>query len=292
MGLFYFLFLCPERSRLPNRFNTSQIAHRTPEQKKQTTDAVLNRSTIDEQKEMIMTIKAAIKSVYAILLITAAACFSAEVTIAWDPSLTTTTGTPLNDVDHYNLYYSESPSEFTDYVEVNTGTSAQIDNLEYNKQYFFAVKACTDTAESDFSETLAWNAPEMPDTDSDGISDEWETSHFFNLQIANSTTDSDNNGTSDLNEFVAGTDPLNPADQPAITIEDGNQVSFQARTATGTGYQNRARSYSLLFCDNLSAGTWVPVTGMENIAANDQVISYEPAANSLSGYYRTEILLN
>jgi hypothetical protein len=45
------------------------------------------------------------------------------------------------------------------------------------------------------------------DTDRDGISDAWEREHFGNLSSAKSTSDKDGDGVTDLNEFIAGTNP-------------------------------------------------------------------------------------
>ena len=50
------------------------------------------------------------------------------------------------------------------------------------------------------------------DTDADGLPDSWEQLHFGGLARANGTTDSDDDGASDLEEFVSGTDPLDAGD--------------------------------------------------------------------------------
>ena len=48
-----------------------------------------------------------------------------------------------------------------------------------------------------------------PDSDSDGMADDWELVHFNSLTKANSSTDHDKDGFSDVAEFSAGTDPTN-----------------------------------------------------------------------------------
>ena len=45
------------------------------------------------------------------------------------------------------------------------------------------------------------------DTDNDGIADWWEKLHFLNLAIAHQTSHSDGDGVSDLNEYLANTNP-------------------------------------------------------------------------------------
>jgi hypothetical protein len=49
------------------------------------------------------------------------------------------------------------------------------------------------------------------DVDGDGIDDGWETAHFRDTTAADATTDSDGDWFPDLFEFIAGTDPTNPA---------------------------------------------------------------------------------
>ncbi|MFH1811506.1 MAG: PKD domain-containing protein [Pseudomonadota bacterium] len=57
--------------------------------------------------------------------------------------------------------------------------------------------------------TLNWNvAVTVIDSDGDGIADGWEMDKFGNLTTASATTDSDDDGVSDLDEFLRGTDPL------------------------------------------------------------------------------------
>jgi hypothetical protein len=175
---------------------------------------------------------------------------------------------------------------------VADGSSARLTNLEYNKTLYFRVKTCTDLFESDFSEELFWSAPVMPDADFDGLSDDWERLHFGSLSRAGSNTDYDGNGTDDLTEFVAGTDPVNPEDHPSLEIVPNEKVYFFARKATGSGYENRNRRYRLLYSNNLAADDWVPVSNMDNITAENQLVSHNLPTSEASGYYRTEIYLD
>ena len=48
----------------------------------------------------------------------------------------------------------------------------------------------------------------IPDSDSDGMADDWELAHFNSLTKANRSTDHDKDGFSDVAEFSAGTDPI------------------------------------------------------------------------------------
>ena len=48
------------------------------------------------------------------------------------------------------------------------------------------------------------------DSDADGIPDYWEYEHFFNNTTVSSNSDYDGDGFLDVEEYIAGTDPMNP----------------------------------------------------------------------------------
>lgn len=231
------------------------------------------------------------KSMIAVLFVTFACSQAVTVTVEWDPAQTTVEGEPLENVHCYKLFYSETSGSYNDYIVVTNGTSADLE-LEYNKDHYFSVKTCTEDAESDFSDELVWSAPAMADEDADGISDDWETVHFGDLTTADCSTDSDGNGICDRTEFVAGTNPTDALDSPGLMLEANQTVSFEARSVSGEGYQNRVRTYSLEFCEDLASGNWTPVPDMDKITANGQIVRHQIAAGSRKGFYRTQIELN
>lgn len=63
------------------------------------------------------------------------------------------------------------------------------------------------------------------DTNSDGLPDDWQTSHFGLNALAwpRPTVDSDQDGVSDLNEFLGGTDPKDPQDNLSVGIRSTEQ---------------------------------------------------------------------
>jgi hypothetical protein len=73
------------------------------------------------------------------------------------------------------------------------------------------------------------------DTDADGLSDDWELRYFGTTAASNGTADADGDGHTDLQEFLAGTDPINS--QSRLRIEsialEGDDVRVGWRTAGG-----------------------------------------------------------
>lgn len=57
--------------------------------------------------------------------------------------------------------------------------------------------------------SLTAQSMDCPDTDIDGISDDWEMEQFGNLTTANASSDTDKDGASDADEYGAATDPNN-----------------------------------------------------------------------------------
>lgn len=58
------------------------------------------------------------------------------------------------------------------------------------------------------------------DTDGDGIADAWELAYTNSLGGFTAATDSDHDGASDKNEYLAGTNPNDPASKLQITLFD------------------------------------------------------------------------
>jgi Tol biopolymer transport system component len=92
------------------------------------------------------------------------------------------------------------------------------------------------------------------DTDNDGIDDDWERT-YFNTLSRDGFADFDNDGASDRDEFLAGTDPT------------GSGSFFRVLTVTPLGGNstrviwngNPARNYRVEFKDDLSATAWTPL---------------------------------
>ncbi|MBU1695250.1 MAG: hypothetical protein KKC51_14990, partial [Verrucomicrobia bacterium] len=107
------------------------------------------------------------------------------------------------------------------------------------------------------------------DSDMDGMDDEWEQSNFGNLTAANATSDWDNDGSPDGDEFLADTGPKdsNSVLQTQQLATDGHTGGYLVRwRSVGT------RRYAVMFTTNLlnefaplPQATNLPATPPENV---------------------------
>jgi hypothetical protein len=105
----------------------------------------------------------------------------------------------------------------------------------------------------------------IPDFDGDGISDWWETNYFGSVgttnSAANALADSDGDGMSNLDEYLAGTNPTNALSLLKVVFMEtnGSVLSFVAQTNL---------TYAVQWRTNLAGPGWTNLTG---ILASPQV---------------------
>jgi hypothetical protein len=109
------------------------------------------------------------------------------------------------------------------------------------------------------------------------------------------TSDTDGDGLTAWQEYLAGTDPTNHNNSFSVTITNvAGQivVSVPSIKATGTNYNGVTRYYDIEQCTNLlTGGAWQPAAGYSGIQANGGIIACTNAAQSPAKFYRVRAWL-
>src|SRR6185369_6800515 len=120
--------------------------------------------------------------------------------------------------------------------------------------------------------------PDLPDSDGDGLPDAWEIQFAGNLTTLSASGDADHDGQSDLQEYLAGTNPFDSADflgpvQLTISIE-GNELRFRTK---------KDRIYRIEQHGALGSGIWSP-SSADPIVGTGSEATVRLAANPYSPF--------
>lgn len=96
------------------------------------------------------------------------------------------------------------------------------------------------------------------DTDEDGLPDSWEEQYFENSTAADPNEDSDNDGLSNYDEYIAGTSPVDPFS--VLLVEDIINAPGNGYVVTWT--PQAGRTYNVLWTSNLLSNFQTLETGI------------------------------
>ena len=96
--------------------------------------------------------------------------------------------------------------------------------------------------------------PALTDDDADGMADVWEIEQFGNLGASSQSSNTDGDAWSDFEEFIAGTDPWDPASRFAISAMSADSIAWQAV---------QGKTYRVLSTEDLTAAWGIEATGLQ-----------------------------
>lgn len=210
----------------------------------------------------------------------------AEVALEWDPPTNNVDGTKLTDLAGHRLHYGTASRAYTGVVEVGNVSRATVTGLAWATTYYFAAMAHAEGGEeSAFSDELQWTSPDSPtesalaalDHDGDGQSDAWEDLHFGSTTAANADPDADPDGDrkTNLEEFIAGTDPGDARSVPALGLGLSGRAPVISIRLPGTDsaeYEGLRRYVTLEFAADPVHAPWAALPGFSSVPATNQLI--------------------
>lgn len=108
-----------------------------------------------------------------------------------------------------------------------------------------------------------------PDRDRDGLPDAWEEEYFGRIDEPRALPelDSDTDQLTNLQEWISGTSPVDPASYLRVTriFQAGEGVHLEFVAIAG-------KTYTILFREGLVAGTWQPLASISARPDNEPVI--------------------
>ncbi|MEM7395218.1 MAG: proprotein convertase P-domain-containing protein [Verrucomicrobiota bacterium] len=128
------------------------------------------------------------------------------------------------------------------------------------------------------------SGPPNDDTDADGLPDAWELQYFGNLS-AGPDDDPDNDGHSNLEEFMADTDPGNSAS--VFKLELNRSPDHQMQKLLFNGSVNRM--YTVQWRASLMQGQWQDL--LSDIQGVGPAQEVDIASQNSAGYYRIRVRL-
>jgi hypothetical protein len=120
------------------------------------------------------------------------------------------------------------------------------------------------------------------DSNQDGIPDWWALDHGFDINSTIADADTDGDGSTDLAEYLAGTDPHDAADSPKMALFRRNngtvRINFNVQTD---------QHYVLERTTHLSTPDWTTIT---NGVSSGGMLLFEDTPSDETGFYRIRFL--
>ena len=123
------------------------------------------------------------------------------------------------------------------------------------------------------------------DTDGDGLPDAWEIAHNLDWRDATGNNgangDPDADGLTNLEEYVAGTDPRDASSYLKIESIDAVSTMTRIRFNAVAG-----KTYTILYRDDVAAGTWQKLADVPDQGATGEIEVTDAGAGAATRFYR------
>jgi hypothetical protein len=127
-----------------------------------------------------------------------------------------------------------------------------------------------------------------PDSDGDGMPDDWEQAHGLMVGVNDADGDPDGDHMTNLAEYEAGTDPQD--NKSYLKIDSIIPPGAPAGTVTLSFGVVPGKSYTVQFSDVLPAVSWTDLTNVTASAGNQVITVWDPLTPpSPRRYYRLRI---
>ncbi len=121
----------------------------------------------------------------------------------------------------------------------------------------------------------------LGDTDGDGMPDAWELAHGLNPLFNDASLDADGDGVSNLDEFLAGTDPTNPSSLLRLQwVPERSALRFAAMPG---------RVYEIQFREDVEQGDWQLLSSVSASAEGTLEIPIGDGSEITGRFYRIRL---
>jgi hypothetical protein len=125
------------------------------------------------------------------------------------------------------------------------------------------------------------------DLDGDGMADSWELAHGLIVGVNDANLDPDGDGFTNLQEFLAGTDPHDPSSY--LKIETVTPPRPTSETVALTFQAVAGKTYTVWSADALPADSWNRLTNVPASSATSLLTIQDPqATNTKHRFYRLQ----